>query len=71
MTERTCRCCGRSYQHPSPGSLSTKRFCDSCMRLPEAIREVFERHQLELTRLRKALDRSSTAASSDSSAGAE
>lgn len=57
MSQRTCRCCGKSFEHPAPGSLSTKRCCDSCARLPAPVREVFERHQLELTQLRKQVEK--------------
>ncbi|MBI2299989.1 MAG: hypothetical protein HYU66_13790 [Armatimonadetes bacterium] len=57
MTKRTCRACGQSYEHPAPASMSTKRFCESCMLLPERVREVLERHQIELTRLRREVDK--------------
>ncbi|MCC7491184.1 MAG: hypothetical protein IT204_02500 [Fimbriimonadaceae bacterium] len=57
MTDRTCRCCGKAFQHPAPGALSTKRNCGECCQLPEPLREVLERHQTELTRLRREVDR--------------
>ncbi len=56
MSQRTCRCCGQQFDHPAPGALSTKRFCGPCMALPEAVRGVLERHQVELARLRKEVD---------------
>ncbi len=57
MAERTCRACGNTFEHPAPGAYSTKRFCGDCMQLPEPIREVLARHQTELTRLRRELDK--------------
>lgn len=62
MAKRTCRACGASFEYPEPGSLATKRFCTHCMRLPEGTREVFERHQLELTRLKRQLEKLTAAA---------
>lgn len=55
MSQRTCRCCGADFEHPAPASLSTKRYCAECATLPEGFRTVLERHQLEITRLRKEL----------------
>jgi len=57
MAERTCRSCGKTFEHPAPGAYSTKRFCSDCMLLPEPVREVLAKHQTELTRLRRELDK--------------
>lgn len=57
MAKRTCRACGVSFEYPEPGSIATKRFCDPCMRVPENIRRVMERHQLEITRLKRSLEK--------------
>lgn len=62
MSQRVCRACGRKYEHPVPGVMSTKRFCEACQALPEPIRDVLEKHGLELTRLRREVDRLKKAA---------
>jgi hypothetical protein len=56
MSERTCRCCGRKFEHPAPASLSTKRDCHDCAQLPEGVRRVLEGHQGEIVRLRREVD---------------
>ena len=71
MSQRTCRSCGRAFEHPAPASLSTKRFCDACMRLPEPVRDVLERHQVELTRLRREVDKLKSVAPPAPDASAE
>lgn len=62
MAKRTCRACGVSFEYPEPGSLATKRLCTDCARLPEGVRAVLERHQLELTRLKRQVEKLSEAA---------
>ncbi len=66
MSQRTCRCCGAGYAHPAPASRATKRHCERCVDLPEAVRAVLEQHQLELVRLRQELDRLTSGESGES-----
>ncbi len=55
--DRTCRACGAGFVYPQQGSLATKRLCPSCAGLPEAVLRVLEAHQLEISRLKRALAR--------------
>lgn len=67
---RACRCCGKSYEHPQPASLSTRRNCHDCAQLPDAVRDVLESHLTEIGRLKRRLEKLEKPASASQTASA-
>ncbi len=56
---RTCRACGAKYEYPILGAKATRHHCGDCAFLPENVRRIFERVELRLRAIERALARPS------------
>ena len=54
---RTCRSCGKQFEYPIKGNLSTRFHCGDCVDVPEDIRKVAERLALRIQKLEQTVKR--------------
>ncbi len=57
LQDRTCRCCGRSYQYPVLKSQATRFYCQACTELGDNVRAMFEHFNKRIKKLSKDLVR--------------
>lgn len=48
---RTCRACGKQFEYPLKGSVSTRHHCEDCVGIDPETRKVFERLSSRIQRL--------------------